>query len=104
MTQDKAINSLTLFFKDIQKYQGHANNGTQFEEIVRQLLTKFKFMQKQWDKTDDEIFNISLKESEKKSIKSQIIAKNNIEPIRNPNMNLAYIYISPLVPKTILIS
>ena len=47
MTQDKAINSLTLFFKDIQKYQGHANNGTQFEEIVRQLLTKFKFMQKQ---------------------------------------------------------
>ena len=93
MIQDKAVNSLTLFFDALQKYKGHANDGTQFEEIIRQLLNKFGFMQKQWDKSAGEIFDLSLKENTKKNIKAQIIAKNNIELIHNPDRNLAYIYI-----------
>lgn len=105
MIQDKAINSLTLFFDSLQKYKGHANDGTQFEEIIRQLLNKFGFMQKQWENSNDEIFRLALKENQKKNIKAQIIAKNNIQPIRNPNKNLAYIYIyiSLLDPKIIQI-
>lgn len=94
MIQDKAVNSLILFFNALQTYKGHANEGSQFEEIIRQLLRNYGFMQKQWDKTNDQIFNLSLKESTKKNIKKQIIEKNNIELIRNPDKNLAYIYIS----------
>ena len=93
MIQDKAVNSLILFFNALQTYKGHANEGSQFEEIIRQLLRNYGFMQKQWDKTNDQIFNLSLKESTKKNIKKQIIEKNNIELIRNPDKNLAYIYI-----------
>ena len=100
--KENSILAFKEFFNEINKCKGHSNNGKDFEKNIMDLLEALNFRPKTWN-SSFALSNIDFTDSEKINIKRQILAKNSIELVNNPNSNISYIYISHLVHKIFLI-
>lgn len=90
--KENSILAFKEFFNEINKCKGHSNNGKDFEKNIMNLLETLNFRSKTWN-SSFALSNVDFTDSEKINIKKQILAKNSIELVNNPNSNISYIYI-----------